>query len=317
MRAHRFVAYVLVLSAMFVAGAAWADGYNISEDYSGLNLLNQYEVGPSSSNGNQYCAPTATMNSFMFLQKQYPWLESELYVTGTTRAYYDGDHLNPNPPPTYIYPNILNNYVPTGMAGDRYDTDGGILAGMMGTGVNTGTYFSQLVSGKVNYLQTFAPNGGWAFAGRASPSLVTARYAGEPDWIQNVPVNAAFLAQQLGENEDVEIWVSQVAKGNILSSHIMTLTSIMGVPGEDLSLDGYDPATGGFFDYDMTNALDPFGSLVFGDSLADNTVGDGYTGYVLEAAFAESPTIPEPATLSLLLLGGGGVVVKVARRKNR
>ncbi|NNM89133.1 MAG: PEP-CTERM sorting domain-containing protein [Phycisphaerae bacterium] len=183
-----------------------------------FGTLSQFNVGPNSTTDpgvNQYCAPTATMNSFTFLQNKYP-------------SVYGLDK-NGNP--------ILEGGQGSWLAAAQ------LLAGpnYMNTNQNTGTTDTNWVAGKVNYLNAFAP-GKTTFAGMDSAATNP-----RPAWDQNANPTVNFMLQQLRAGEDIEIGIS--APG-----HVLTLTGLTwndanndGVfdAGDTLTLNTIDPANPG------------------------------------------------------------------------
>ncbi len=183
-----------------------------------FGTLSQFNVGPNSAtnpNVNNFCAPTATMNSFTYLQNKNPGVYG-----------LDG---NGNP--------VLEGGQGSWLAAAQ------LLAGAnyMNTNQNSGTSDTNWVAGKVNYLNAFAP-GKTVFAGMDSAATNP-----RPAWDQNANPTVNFLVQQLKAGEDIEIGIS--APG-----HVLTLTGLTwndannnGVfdAGDTLTLNTIDPANPG------------------------------------------------------------------------
>jgi len=271
MKMHRVAAWMLVVGALFLGRAAFAVVYDIDEsDLGATGTLNQTQVGANFTlaNGqviNNYCAPTATMNSFIFLQNAYPKIyDNNLYVAGTN--------------------------------GNGFDTDGALLASStyMGTTPSGGTSNGGWIDGKVNYINTYAP-GTTYFEGMDSLGN------GGQSWVQTANPTANFLVMLLQQGEDVEIDILPAAG----IGHVMTLTSIdWDTTQTFFTIDGIDPANPGT-PFDLT--VDLAGAA--GGAMTLTYAGAPYT---LVAALGESP-IPEPATLSLVLLGGAAIVGRIRR----
>ena len=239
-----------------------ANLYNVDETTTAaFGTLNQANVGPNGANGaNNFCAPTATMNSFTFLENAYPSVYGNLLMGGQASWQLAGQLL----------------------AGATY----------MATDPNSGTSVANWVSGKVNYINKFAPNT-TTFAGMGT--------GGYP-WLNAANPTANFLLQQLQTGEDVELAIFPTVAGGI--GHVLTLTGInwndangnnLFDAGDTLTLNTIDPGNPGV---NTQLTLSPGGLL--------GITGANYNTYTLGVALAESP-VPEPTTVSLILLSGGAI----------
>lgn len=208
-----FTARFLAMGALVVAGAAQAALINPQEAMGNFGTVNQANVfGPGiGANGGNSCAPTATMNSFTFLQNTYP----------------------------AVYGNML-------MGGNATWTAAAIqLALGMGTTSAAGTSLNGWVNGKVNYINANAP-GTTVFAGMSSAGVV----AGQP-WLAAGAPTPAFLNQQLSAGEDIEIGIQPIGGGvgHVLTLTGMSWNNIAGgmvYGGTDtLTLNSIDPANPG------------------------------------------------------------------------
>jgi hypothetical protein len=270
-------AAAILAIALSPAGAAAAQyDIDLSATLGAYGTLDQTQVGPPADDGsNNFCAPTATMNSFTFLSNAYPSVYGNALLGGTA-DWLSAAQLLAGP-------------------------------GFMNTNRNTGTTEANWINGKVNYINTYAP-GTTYFEGMDHVAT-----GGQP-WVQPAYPTAAFLLRMLQQGQDVEIGLT----GTSEIGHVMTLSSIHWTdandnllldPGESLTIDGYDPAGDGTnaapFNYALS--LDANNALVFN--------GGPYNGYVLDAALAES--VPEPGTVTLLVMGAGMLGVFRARRKAR
>jgi hypothetical protein len=279
-----FRSLAVAVAAGFCGQAAIAASvtYDIELDAANYGDINQTDVGPNSNvaghtTENNFCAPTATMNSFEFLQNEYP----DTYGTndalqGGTGSWLDAAKL---------------------LAGPDY----------MSTDPDTGTDENNWVGGKVGYLDKFAP-GKTVFEGQ--DPLYTGTQAGID---KTTKPTAMFLKNMLQAGEDIEIGITP-ASGD--TGHVMTVSSIDWTDadsngsfntGDSLSIDGIDPAGGTTFNYTLT----PAGNAGFAAGFMTFN-GGPYGGYRLDAILAESPVpLPTAALPGFLLLTGLGVYRKM------
>ncbi len=137
-----------------------------------------------------------------------------------------------------------------------------------------------------------------------------------PLWDTDANPTVNFLLQELQANEDVELGIYP-DKSEVIG-HALTLTGLTWIDadnsltfnvGDTLRLDIMDPAN--------PNGNTPL-VLKPGNNPGDPmTISGGpYNNYVLEVALAES--IPEPMTVSLLLLGASAVLggLRLRRRSS-
>jgi len=251
------------------------------------------------------CAPTATINSFEFLQNKYG-------ITGLVGG---------NP---YDAINSLASatYMNTQDAEPNEDPPPDWLGG--------GTSASSMVYGKEEYLlDKFHPQNNITGIQTVGQSVFFSQAAGslnQGGGITQTDPTASFIADQLEAGEDIEAWESwSDDEGNSTGgAHIITITGIDFDPDENSgTLSFIDPYGGnGANDaVDITsNTLTlEDGQLVVGytgggagdDGDPDN---NGNTGYArIDMVLAESP-IPEPATLGLLAISAVGLLTRRARR---
>jgi hypothetical protein len=282
---RRFAAKALAIMAVILTSmyGAWADTgttYTVNETLASFGTINQINVSPT--DGEMSCVPTATMNSFIFLQTEY---QSIFGNDGLGAPALQGEQ------GSWVNAAAL-------LAGANY----------MNTAQNNGTTIKNWIGGKVSYLNTYA-NGLITFNGMDSLSAPADRLSWDTDG--NPTVN--FLLKELQANEDVELGIYP-DKSDVIG-HALTLTGLTWIDadnsktfdlGDTLTLDIMDPAN-------------PMGNtpllLKPGDPMTIS--GGPYNNYVLEVALSESP-VPEPATASLLLLGVGALLggLRLRRRSS-
>jgi hypothetical protein len=281
MNVRRFTIVVFAASLFLFSRVGLAVVYSVDETtIAPFGDVDQTQVGPDCpTGGNNYCAPTATINSFA-------WLEG-------------------------AYPGTYGNSLEGGQA--SWAAAGSLLASaaFMNTTPCGGTTVANWIDGKYNYIETYAP-GSTVFEGESSVGT-----GGQP-WVQAGNPTAAFLLQMLQQGEDVELAIFPAAGiGHVLTLSSIDWDNVAGNDvfnpgnGDTLSIDGVDPAgdgvTAGTFDLDL-------GLTVGGELTITGGDGGAYNGYDIGAALAESPC-PEPATLSLFFAGFG--VIAALRRTRR
>ena len=301
MKRHSFGVYAALVSALFIGCSAFASVYFEQETTGDFGTIDQANVGPDSINGgNNYCAPTATMNSFIYLQNAYPGIyDNLLYTYSQTQCYYDNGVRVPTVP----------NQPPVGPLGANYDTDAAKLAGVMMTTPGAGTSPIDLVAGKIIWLNTYAPLVQTRFEGMGIYNNLNP--AGM-SWITVGQPTVQFLAQMLEDGEDVEIYMNPPQGGQVTIAHVMTLAGIdFDTATNSGTIDGIDPDGGAYFKFDIS---DVNGVLTLGGAADGNLDGLNYANYTMDLALAESP-VPEP--ISMIFFGTGlvGVVGYVARRR--
>jgi len=219
-----------------------------------------------------YCGPVAVTNSFRYLERMYPNVYGLNGLTG-------------------------GNLVGTAVA----------LGNLMGTNVVNGTWADNLIWGKRQYIENrlpgrtiyeaqYWPTWGWTVPGVAQPA-----------WVRSVVPTWNWLWDQLVACEDVEILLTYKSEGG---GHFVTVKSFH---WNDLNEDGFIDATEGA----TIDFVDPLTGAVAVASINDEGINaglpcmqvnylQGFQQVPVNAwiTMAVKESIPEPATIILLCLGG-------------
>lgn len=233
------------------------------------------------------CGPTATVNSFVFLQNQYP----EIYG---------------------------NKLIPDTNKNGKVDESEMIeaasaLTTLMGCCLPDGTDVKNFLPGKMKYIEgdsTANP----PLAGKA-PGVTVYQSRTDPIW--------QFLVDELKAGEDVELSIGLYdAAGKRIGGHAVTLTrfkwtdtnmdNVIGLR-EGAQIFFIDPSDGvnksaGIFNVGSTIETD----FLSGEQFLNQTVASGR----IELAVSESP-IPEPDVILLLLTGLLGLLANRQRPELR
>jgi hypothetical protein len=232
-------------------------------------------VGPGNSGVNS-CAPTATMNSFTYLQNAFP------------TVYGTDDELM----------GVSNTWLEAAID---------LASNYMNTSSETGTSDENWIMGKVEYLETYAP-------GKTTYAGMNEFTTGGQDWVTLGIPTIGFLIDQLLKGANIELGISPGAQGighvlTLSSLHWVDENSdgIFDNDTEDATLDGIDPATGSAFELSLK-------TITIGDNTYLGFDGGGYDGYRIDAALAEV-AVPEPATWVLLSVGAIALVAARRRNR--
>ena len=274
-RGARFAARALAITAVISTSmhGAWATVHTVDETATAsFGTVDQNTVPPA--NGAMSCVPTATMNSFVWLQNAYP-------------SIYGVD--------AFDLPALQ------GGQGSWMAAAGLLATNYMNTSALNGTTIADWIGGKVAYLNTYAP-GKTIFEGMDTLSLQANRLP----WDTNANPTVNFLLAELQAGEDVELGIYPL--DNI--GHALTLTGLTWNDTDNsLTFNGPDTLTLNTIDPAKPN-VNTVVMLTPGNPMTIS--GGSYDGYKLEVALAES--VPEPATWSLVALGIGAFIANRRRR---
>lgn len=267
----RISAVTAVLAAFIVlcfAGTAYAqeNWVSVQLDYNLYGHVWNTDTGAFGGLGVPYCAPTATINSFRFLEKSNP------LIYGTTLTGGDA------------------NIVASRNA----------LAVQMNTIINAGTTDKDWWEGKVDWIEARKP-GITIYSGMVTPGVNFALWKYN-QWLTNAYPTWDWLWTQLNNKEDVELKINPGSE----TAHALTLTSLkfndLDSDGiwdllEPRKIDYLDPNNPTqLFESDLF--LNEFGALKF------NWHNNGFnnpTDVFISMAFRES--VPEPSTIIVLACG--------------
>ncbi len=272
----------LTATLVTISEAVLATTISVQLPYNKFGHVWNTNDGTSRGTSVGYCAPTATVNSFKFLENMYP----------------------------NVYDNKLTN---RDIIQTRDD-----LVGLMGTCPNTGTQPKNWWEGKIQWIEDHAP-GRTSYGGMVMPFIDVSTW-NKKDLLSNTFPTFNWLFQQLKDGEDVELAIYGSNFGHALTLTSLKFEDSMddssfqnGIwdPGVELAqidyLDPNNPTQ--LFWSDLSLNLD--GSLNFlWNNGGANTPENVYIGL----AFKESP-IPEPsAVLGILVIGGLGFSATLKRK---
>lgn len=240
------------------------------------------------NNGPVACAPTATVNSFEYLQSTYPNIPGIANLVG-------------NPITT------INT-----LEGARY----------MNLNPASGVSAQNLVAGKEQWISDQGLSGQLTVEGQASDAL-TADNAGTLPGMSNTIPTAAFLYNQLNAGQDVELgflWWNPAlnsGRGGYAGGHVITATGITydQTTGTAVSINFIDPwghinLTGAVTQHNGYMELSYSGGAASAGSDPDDP--DHVSQGDIAIIAAESP-VPEPTAAAILVLSA----VALMRRRDR
>ena len=302
-----------------LAAAAYADIYTVFEgaslgDPSRFGNLSQQEKIITDVYGNNGCPPTAIVNGFVYLQKQYPAIYGTTLVSG-----YDSTSMA-NTALTLGGSNYLN-----------------ILVTKDGNGnITTMWYYTGMIWGPNLYSENKAP-GRTVYDAQKYPSATTgpgswtAAAGPKPDWVSESTTSPteAFLYNALSKSQALVIAWNQVnpSNGQIIWSgagHVLTVTGLTWNSSDKKGTLYYIDPKGGmphnspfwlaangalWLDYGETNGVRW--------KRLDGITDWWYSGDAqITVALAEGP-VPTPLPSTLLLLGSGLLGLAGVGRKLR
>ena len=188
-RLPRLLIAAVVIGILMTCTQAWGTVYTVDKPVNEFGYIDQNNLDqfPGDWLGNVACAPTATMNSFVYLQNHYPG----------------------------IYGNSL---IPVG-AGQDIIRARELALTWMGTTI-AGTTIRDWTWGKYNYLENYAA-GKTMFHGQTTYAGWTVGKP-RPSWAEDMKPNWYFLYNQLFLCQDVEIGISWSSD----MGHALTVTGL-------------------------------------------------------------------------------------------
>jgi hypothetical protein len=201
------------------------------------------------------------------------------------------------------YPSVYGN----NLTGGNLPQTATNLATLMGTAAPGGTFWDDLIWYKRQYIEARVPgqtvyqaqyNPAWNWRIWNNPAIP------KPGWVMPILPKWQFIWNELVDCEDLEILLSWSDGG-----HYLTVKSFHWNDANNDSI--IQRAEGATFDY-----IDPCNGGVRVSALWQNTYGGiletDYNAYGPTITMAVSESIPEPATL--LLLGLGGLLLRKRKK---
>jgi len=279
------------LLAAFVSFSAPLLAQSNSHHYSIRKPVEKYgtlKQGDVPGFGAVACGPVSVINSFVYLQNQYPHV-------------YDSKLILKNP-----------------QGATEYD-DWAYSAWVLGTQYmytnSCGTLDPNFAWGKQRYISTYAPRTtilhgqatevDWSTAVGQNPKR-------RPAWMNEMVPTWGFLYEELRRCQDVEIGLIFGGGGG----HWLTLTGFDWMDDGDGIIQQMENATIWFIDPDdgMESSSSIWQDPMQGFRLTTNYGGGGGLPSWINIVAAESP-VPEPTVVAFAFAGGIGFVLVVARRR--
>lgn len=297
----------LRLAAFFALAAGFASGSSItvSELLADFGTLNQRAMTDAcDSHPLSACGPTATANSFIYLQNTYKIYDSKLIPGGAGQ------------------PQAAVNQLGVDMnCGCTGETTGQMLQGIMayisGGADATGTKRTGVAPDTTMYASQFLSS----FAGKGTGTVPT----------------LGFILSELRAKEDIEVVIGLYTKSDKTytrtGGHVVTLTGVVynNTNNSPMSISFIDPLgtntnlNGGLkiADDNLTTVMTQYGDLLDISNYfasVNNALWDGRndknTFALIDGVVAESPT-PEPSTIMVVLMGMIAAVFMARKRPAR
>jgi hypothetical protein len=272
------MSFLVVTCLAHTLPAAITYDIDLDPDNSLYGHLDQNDVLAGGVGGQNSCAPTATMNSFIYLQNRF----SSVYGT-------NDELMGPHDEWVDAAIDLADNFMKTDPV--------------------KGTKDANWINGKYDWLETYAP-------GKTTYAGFDEFTTGNQPWVTMGIPPLMFLIQQLlkGANNELGISPAIAGIGHVLTLTSLHWTDedmdgIFDDDTEDLSIDGIDPGGGALFEYSLKTIMSDDKSYLGFD-------GGPYDGYRIDAALAEV-AIPEPASVFIWTLLATTLAVTALRRGGR
>jgi hypothetical protein len=268
---HRATIFFLSLGFVAtIAVGAIADPFDYSEDFGKFGQTQNFTCQMHGA-----CGAVASINSFTYLQKQFP------QVYGTS-----------------LVPGLQMNGTDTADAQKFGFTGWTQGTNPMRTGYynRTGTAEGDFIDTKKDWFHDFAPN----------TTVFDTWWTGSPD--HNRKPTIADLAQEIKDKEDVEFFVDD---GNGFY-HVMTLTGVACDMNNACSIKYQDPNSPGT---NQSAAVTSNNNMLMFTGVPGSNFNGTVTITAAFAESPMASLVPEPSTFVMLAMAGAGLVVFRRRQR--